>query len=113
MDYCKSGGVNYVKPGFESVRDLFYSNFESGWLHCAQLCVYVGEEVVLDLVHSTLATDPKSNNNSPYDANSLQVIFSSSKVFTSVAVALMVEQGLVKYSDPIAKLWPEFGANGK
>ena len=37
----------------------------------------------------------------------------SSKVFTAVAVALMVENGYLKYSDKIVDLWPEFGQGGK
>ena len=101
-------GSGFVKPGFESVRDKFYAAFESGRLHCAQLCVYVGNEVVVDLVNDTTAAT-NDNNNSPYDEDSLQVVFSSSKVFTAVAVALMVENGYLKYSDRIVDIWPEFG----
>jgi CubicO group peptidase (beta-lactamase class C family) len=41
--------MGYVKPGFEPVMDKFRSNFESGHDVNSQLCVYVGEDKVVDL----------------------------------------------------------------
>ena len=78
--------------------------------------MYVGEELVIDLVHDTtpglpeLGNKSEDNNNArAYDEDALQVVFSSSKVFTSVAMALMVEKGWLKYSDRVVDIWPEFG----
>ena len=72
--------------------------------------------MVIDLVHDTtpglpeLGNKSEDNNNArAYDEDALQVVFSSSKVFTSVAMALMVEKGWLKYSDRVVDIWPEFG----
>lgn len=112
MERCKT---DFVKKGFESVRDLFYSNLASQDcpVSCAQVCVYWGEEMVVDLCGSRCEFNLKDNNNAAYNADSVQVVFSSSKVFTAVAVALMVERGLLKYSDKVSDVWPEFGQHGK
>lgn len=95
-----------VAPGYESVGELFRENIRSGKERNAQLCVYVEGECVVDLWGSAEA-DPG------YDGDSLQCVFSSSKAVTAVAVAQLVERGLLNYSNPIANYWPEFGANLK
>jgi len=95
-----------VAPGYESVRDLFKSNIESGKERNAQLCVYVDGERVVDLWGSAEA-DPK------YNADSLQCVFSSSKAVSSIAVAQLVDRGFLNYNNPIANYWPEFGAELK
>merc|ERR1711953_321299 len=43
----------FVAPGYESVREMFERNFSRGADETSQLCVYVGEEVVVDLWAST------------------------------------------------------------
>jgi CubicO group peptidase (beta-lactamase class C family) len=44
---------------------------------------------------------------------SLQVIFSTSKVVNSIATAMLVDRKKLDYNLPISKYWPEFGKNGK
>ena len=95
-----------VAPGYESVRDLFKSNIESGKERNAQLCVYVDGERVVDLWGSAEA-DPK------YNADSLQCVFSSSKAVSSIAIAQLVDRGFLNYNNPFANYWPEFGAELK
>ena len=41
-----------VAPGFESVKSLFEKRIRELWEDNAQLCVYVGEEKVVDLAAS-------------------------------------------------------------
>ena len=48
-----------------------------------------------------------------YDGDTLQVVASSGKNMEAIAVAMLVDRGLVRYEDPVQKHWPEFGANGK
>ena len=38
-----------VAPGYESVKKIFEANFDRGAEENSQLCVYVGEEKVVDL----------------------------------------------------------------
>ena len=94
-----------VSPGYETVRELFEKNFIEGREENAQLCVYVGEEKVVDLWCS--------QTESEYNGDSLVNVFSATKSLTSLAMASLVEKGLITYADKIAQHWPEFAQNGK
>jgi len=106
----KTYGKNYqiagtVAPGYESVKKMFEENFIAGREDNAQLCVYVGEELVVDLWGYS------SDKN--YDGDTLTNVFSSTKSLTSICMAMLVDQGLIKYTDKITQHWPEFAQNGK
>jgi len=90
-----------VSPGYEPVREMFKKNVETGRERDAQLCIYVGGEVVVDLWGS-------AEGDTSYTADSLQCIFSSSKAVTAIAVAKAAEKGLIQYAQPVASYWPEF-----
>ena len=94
-----------VAPGYEPVKEMFTDNFRKGREESAQLCVYVGEEKVVDIWAST--TIPS------YTADTLTNVFSSTKNLTAIAMAIMQERGLIEYGAKIAEYWPEFGQNGK
>lgn len=49
----------------------------------------------------------------PADARSLFLLYSNTKVVTAAAVWMLVEEGLLRFSDPIARYIPEFAAHGK
>ena len=95
----------FVSPGYESVREMFERNFSRGAEESSQLCVYVGEEVVVDLWAST--------SHSSYTGDTLTNVFSSTKSITAIAMAALVDLGLINYSDKISQHWPEFAENGK
>ena len=43
----------------------------------------------------------------------MNVVFSSGKIPETIAIALLVDKGLMQLDDPIVKFWPEFGQQGK
>merc|ERR1711874_198361 len=94
-----------VSPGFETVKEMFEKNFRRGAEESAQLCVYVGEEKVVDLWCSV--SDPN------YTGDTLTNVFSSTKSLTAIAMASLEDKGLMKYTEKISTYWPEFGQNGK
>jgi CubicO group peptidase (beta-lactamase class C family) len=47
------------------------------------------------------------------DARSVFLMYSNTKVVTAAAVWMLVEDGLLRFNDPIAQHVPEFAANGK
>ena len=96
----------HVSQGYETVRDIFRKNVETGRERNAQLCVYVDGECVVDL-YGSAEGDPD------YHGDSLQCIFSSSKAVTAIAVAQLVDRGFLNYNNPVANYWPEFGAELK
>jgi len=95
-----------VHPEFESVRDMFKKNFLNGKEEDAQLCVYVDGKRVVDLWGS-------ARGDETYNGDSLQCVFSSSKVITAIAIASIADRGLIKYSSPVARYIPEFAAHSK
>uniref|UniRef100_A0A7S4ULP0 Beta-lactamase-related domain-containing protein n=1 Tax=Paramoeba aestuarina TaxID=180227 RepID=A0A7S4ULP0_9EUKA len=48
-----------------------------------------------------------------YSNDTIQIIFSSTKVVESIAMAMLVDRGLISYNDKISKYWPEFAQAGK
>lgn len=47
------------------------------------------------------------------DARSLFLMYSNTKVVTAAAVWMLVEDGLLRFNDPVAQHVPEFAAHGK
>ena len=48
-----------------------------------------------------------------YSGDTIQTIWSSTKNLTALAMAMMVDRGLLAYSDLVSKHWPEFGQKDK
>jgi len=95
----------HVSPGYESVRDMFKAGFENGREVSAQLCVYVGDEMVINLWHSV--------KNNAFTNNTLTAIFSCSKNLSSLALSMLYDRGLLRYDARVEEYWPEFTGGGK
>lgn len=95
-----------VAPGFESVRALYEKTMGISAESNTQLCVYYKGEKVVDLWATTI-------NDQDFSADSLVNIFSSGKSLESLAIASLVDRGLVNYDSRITDYWPEFGSHGK
>jgi len=101
--------VDRVEPGWEPVRDALLANLESGLDRGAGVAVMHKGRLVVDIAGGT--TDKEKTI--PYDDNTLQVVFSTTKGITAIAVAMCVERGLLQYDEKVVTYWPEFGAHGK
>ena len=95
-----------ISSDYKSLRQMFTENFKSGRESHAQLCVYVKGEKVVDLWGSM-------EHSGKFTGDTLTNVFSSTKSLTSLAMAMMVDRGLISYTDKISKHWPEFGRDGK
>lgn len=95
-----------VAPGFESVKQLYEHNMRTLAERNTQLCVYHGEEKVVDLWAS-------ASGDTDFSPDSLVNVFSSGKSLEAIALAWLVGKGLLDYHARIADYWPEFAANGK
>jgi len=94
----------FVAPGFEPVKDVFSENFRVGHEKKAQLCVYHGEEIIVDLWASVEKDDT-------FGPNTLMNVFSSTKSITAIALAKVIEENPEKginYDTKISSIWPEF-----
>ena len=95
-----------VQAGFDSVQQLFKHNMNTLAEEHAQLCVYVGQEQVVDLWATPI--DKPS-----FHPDSLINIFSSGKSFEAIALASLVANGSLDYNARICNYWPEFAAHDK
>ena len=95
--------------GFEPVREAFARCFEEHGDVGASVCVYVDGRSVVDLWGGV--ADPRSGR--PWSEQTLAPVFSATKGITAVCVNQLIERGSLELDAPIARYWPEFGANGK
>lgn len=100
----------YVKEGYEEAFEVFKKLLDDGMEENAQACAYVDGEIVLDVVGVVNRNDALSEN---YNASTIQNVFSSSKVVSSIVVAMLVDRGHLRYDMKVCEIWPEFGCYGK
>jgi CubicO group peptidase (beta-lactamase class C family) len=100
------GGM--VEPGWESVEAAFHGNFQTDDETGAAVSVYHRGRKVVDLWGGSF-----DGGEQPYDDSTLQLVFSTTKGITAIAVGICVQRGLLDYGAPVTKYWPEFGAMGK
>ena len=115
---CGGGGryavVGSCAPGYEPVRAQFERHFADELEDEAQCTVFVDGVRVVDLVGRRADDpDPLEIGLVQYNGGSIQNVFSTGKVLTSVVVAMLVDRGLLRYDMKIAELWPEYAAQGK
>ncbi|CAF1129927.1 unnamed protein product [Rotaria sp. Silwood1] len=96
-------------PGWEFLQHLFLENFHQEHDLGASFAVYYEGKPVVDLWGGWF-NELKSK---PYDHDTLQIPFSTTKGLVATAVALCVQRGLLNYSSPVRQYWPEYGQYGK
>ena len=91
-----------MQDRFQNVPELFEEAVESrpGW--SASLAVYIEGEPVVDLWSGP-----------SYDANSLQLGYSSTKGAASLCLALLIDRGELDPDRAVSAYWPEFAEAGK
>ncbi len=95
-----------VEPGFESLQKQLADNLSASADSNAQLCVYVGEQCVVDLWAST-------TGDSTFDGDTLVNVFSSGKSLESILLGMLVDQADLDFSAPVQAYWPEFRGKSK
>ncbi|KAJ3159125.1 hypothetical protein HDU86_002027 [Geranomyces michiganensis] len=99
----------HVAKGYEGVWEAFRGNFEDGEEVGASFFAWKDGKPVVQLTGGFFDT----TYTTPYPEDALQLVFSSSKAVTGIAVATMVSKGHFSYEDRIADHWPEFAAGNK
>ena len=89
------------------VRRVFERHATVGFHHGAQLAVYDGDDLVLDLATGTV--DPDGPATTP---DRRHVLFSCTKPYAGVCLHRLVERGHLDYDDPVREHWPAFADAG-
>ncbi len=87
------------------LNDLVADGTEIG----VQVAAYLDGELIVD-AWAGLA-DPDTGK--AVDGTTLFNVFSVTKAVAATALHIQAERGLVDYDSPVARYWPEYGANGK
>jgi CubicO group peptidase (beta-lactamase class C family) len=95
-------------PGWEGVAETLRASIEAGEDVGASVAVWHRGAPVVDIAAGSFTRDGGA-----YDRRTLQLVFSTTKGITAIAVAMCVDRGLLDYDAPVAEYWPEFAANGK
>ena len=109
MSAPATAATGTVVPGWEPVRDAFEANLASGREVGAAVAVYHHGLPVVELVGGSF----DDSGAVPYSSDTLQLIFSTTKGLTAIAVALCAQRGLLDYRARVADYWPEFASSGK
>ncbi|CAF1486283.1 unnamed protein product, partial [Adineta steineri] len=95
--------------GWDFVRDLFKENFAQERDLGGSVAIYYQGRLVVDRYGGWF----DQTRTKPYDNDTLQLVFSTTKGLVAVAAALCVQRGLLNYSELVTKYWPEYGQHGK
>jgi len=108
--FCENNNlIGNVAPGWEFVRDLFNENFVNEDDLGAAIAVYHQGRPVVDLIGGWF----DESKTKPYNNETLQLVFSTTKGIVAMAAAICVQRGLLNYSALVTDYWPEYGQNGK
>ncbi|NND74954.1 MAG: beta-lactamase family protein [Ilumatobacter sp.] len=98
-----------VADGYGAVADTFERNFaEHGELGAA-FSVYVDGEMKADL----WAGVADKQTGAEWNADTLQLVFSTTKGAAAICVARLAQAGAIDYEAPVASYWPDFAEAGK
>ena len=101
--------AGHVADGWQPVADALGASIAAGDDVGASVAVYHRGRCVVDVAGGAF----DEGGERPYDADTLQLVFSTTKGITAIAVAMCVQRGLLDYDAPVATYWPEFAAEGK
>mmetsp|Transcript_20478 Transcript_20478/g.28276 ORF Transcript_20478/g.28276 Transcript_20478/m.28276 type:complete len:482 (-) Transcript_20478:104-1549(-) len=101
----------HLEDGWEPIVELWNHYFHAGGEIGAGISVEIGGKSVVDIVLGYQDRDFEGSK--PFTHDSLQIVFSSTKVIESLAIAMLVDRGHLSYDKPVSFYWPEFAQNGK
>jgi len=94
---------------FDKVAEALGKAIENGQEAGAAIAVDIDGELVVD-IWGGYADAARTR---PWRADTIVNVWSSTKTVTALAGLMLIDRGLLKPTTPVAKVWPEFAANGK
>ena len=94
----------FYAPGYERVVETFANNFSRGELG-ASFCLVADGCRVVDIWGGHKLADGDA-----WDADTLSIFYSCSKIITAIVIHRLVETGELKLDEPLSDVWPELKA---
>ena len=101
--------AGFCARGFEAVRAAFVENFLLRGEVGAGVCILRDGEVLVDLVGGWADGD----RTRLWTPDTIVDFYSVGKALVALSLLRLVDGGRIALDDPIASVWPEFGAGGK
>jgi len=98
----------YVHPDFGSVTETLRKTLRHKKGGGGAVSVYHRGELVVDAWGGA-----RDAGGTPWDRDTVAMSFSTTKGVVATTVHRLVDQGLIRYDEPVGTYWPEFKANGK
>ena len=99
----------FCSQQFAPLRAEFERQLDSGAELGASLAVTVAGVPVVDLWGGWADVD----RTKPWEHDTITCVWSTTKTITVIAALTLVDKGKLDVFAPVARYWPEFGANGK
>jgi CubicO group peptidase (beta-lactamase class C family) len=97
----------HIAPGFDAVASAFEACVAEDAPGGAFAAVVDGQPVV-DVWRGTVSDDGRA-----WQRDTVCLVASGTKGVVAVAMLMLIERGLLDLESPVARYWPEVGANGK
>ena len=94
---------------FTAVRDALARNLDSAEELGASLVVDIDGDIVVDMWGGFR----DQARTIPWSEHTITNVWSTTKTVTSLAALMLVDRGELDVDAPVARYWPEFGAQGK
>jgi CubicO group peptidase (beta-lactamase class C family) len=94
---------------FTAVRDALARNLDSAEELGASLVLDIDGDIVIDMWGGFC----DQARTIPWSEHTITNVWSTTKTVTSLAALMLVDRGELDVEAPIARYWPEFGAQGK
>jgi CubicO group peptidase (beta-lactamase class C family) len=94
---------------FEGVRDALAERLASGDELGAAIVINIDGEIVADM-WGGFRDEARTV---PWTEDTITNVWSTTKTITNLAALMLVDRGQLDVYAPIARYWPEYGANGK
>ncbi len=99
----------FVAAGFEAVADAFQTNFADDGEIGASFAAFSDGVPIVDIWGGTA----DSGNGTVWSHDTMQIVFSGTKGLVATCLLLLIDRELLDLEAPVARYWPEFGAQGK
>ncbi len=96
-------------PKFAELREILAANLESGADVGASVAVVIEDRPVVDLWGGYV----DEARSAPWAEDTIVNVWSTTKTVAALAALMLVDRGQLDVDTPVARYWPEFGANGK
>jgi CubicO group peptidase (beta-lactamase class C family) len=106
---CKPAELGFHEPALDRLRKLIRSHIEAGRYPGAQIALARQGRLALFETFGRASVQPDVTARD----DTLWLLFSNTKVITAVGIWVLVEDGLLRFSDRVSQHVPEFARHGK